>query len=153
MLSCVMVLYLESPPSTGCDASFKSLDFLGRLATRSVQSAAREVGSRQEVGDCSLRLEAGRAPPARLRRASRRVNALTILLRLCEAATWLHGTYGGNSADRTYFSDMIGRLAPLRLRVALGSEKGPPCKRTSVAHGGTTGAIYAVRVGRQLRGC
>ena len=42
----------------------------------------------------------------------------------------------------------------MRLRVALGSDvKGPPCKRTSVAHGGTTGAIYAVRVGRQLRGC
>ena len=110
LLSCVMVLYLESPPSTGCDASFKSLDFLGRLATRSVQSAAREVGSRQEVGDCSLRLEAGRAPPARLRRASpprkRFDDSFAAVMRLRPG--YLYTGRMGGSADQTYFSDREG---------------------------------------------
>ena len=49
LLLCMMVVQLESPPSTGFGASFKFVFWAGS-ATRSVQSAAREVGSRQEAG-------------------------------------------------------------------------------------------------------
>ena len=50
LLLCMMVVQLESPPSTGFGASFKFDVFWAGLATRSVQSAAREVGSWQEAG-------------------------------------------------------------------------------------------------------
>ena len=56
MLLCMMVVQLESPPSIGCCASFKFDVFWAGLATRTVQSAAREVGSRrQEAGGKGLR--------------------------------------------------------------------------------------------------
>eukprot|EP00964_Phaeocystis_antarctica_P030172 scaffold17015_cov51-Phaeocystis_antarctica.AAC.1 len=82
-----MVLYLESPPPTGCDARFKSFDVWAGLATRSVQSAAREVGSQQGAGGRSLRLEAGQAPGQLLRRALAAMRPAGTMRRLLPAQT------------------------------------------------------------------